>query len=185
MDDGHQNPSLFKDLSLVVIDAAAPFGNGFVIPKGPLREPVNTGLARADAVILMGDGPEPEAVTASNLPVLRANLKPLAPPPKGPLIAFAGIGRPEKFFDGLRKAGGEIIEDVGFGDHHTYSSSDMTYLRRLAEERGAQLITTAKDHARLSPEDREEIEVFNVEAVFDDTAALDALLAPVLDIAAS
>ena len=74
MDDGHQNPQLAKDFSLVVIDSSAPFGNGYVIPKGPLRELPKTGLARADAVILMGDGPVPHAVTASGVNVLRAKL---------------------------------------------------------------------------------------------------------------
>ena len=180
MDDGHQNPSLHKDLSLIVIDAGAPFGNGFVIPKGPLREPVARGLSRADAVILMGDGPVPEAVITSGLPVIRAHLAPTSPPPAGALIAFAGIGRPQKFFDSLTAAGGDIFESVPFSDHHTYSAGDLTYLHRLAKERGATLITTSKDYTRLPVNDRSGIEVFPVEAVFDDTAALDALIADVL-----
>ncbi len=97
MDDGHQNPSLKKDFTFVAIDAGAPFGNGHVLPKGPLREPVAAGLARAGAVILMGDGPVPAAVTRSGKPVLRARLEAAAPVPAGPLVAFAGMGRPEKF----------------------------------------------------------------------------------------
>ncbi len=72
MDDGHQNPSLYKDLSLVVIDAAAPFGNGYLLPKGPLREPVRDGLARAGGVVLMGAGDVPDAVQQASVPVLRA-----------------------------------------------------------------------------------------------------------------
>lgn len=178
MDDGHQNPSLGKDLSLVVIDAAAPFGNGFVTPKGPLREPVGRGLQRADAIILMGDGPVPEAVTSSGLPVFRARIEPVGPPPPGRLVAFAGIGRPEKFFDSLRKAGGDVVEDVPFPDHHPYSASDMAYLSQLAEDRGARLISTAKDHARLAPAAGKHIAVFPVRAVFENIAALDDLLAP-------
>ena len=181
MDDGHQNPGLYKDMSLVVIDAEAPFGNGHIIPKGPLREPVAAGLARADAVILMGTGEIPEAVTSAGLTVLRARLEPTAPPPAGPLVAFAGIGRPAKFFDGLRAAGADLVEEVPFADHHRYTASDMTYLRHLADERQATLITTMKDHARLSAEQGESIRVFPVEAVFDDPDALGSLLAPVYE----
>jgi tetraacyldisaccharide 4'-kinase len=141
---------------------------------------VARGLSRADAVILMGDGPIPDAVTTSGLPIIRAHLAPTSPPPAGALIAFAGIGRPEKFFDSLTAAGGTISESVPFSDHHTYSAGDLTYLRRLATERGATLITTTKDHTRLPTNSRAGIEVFPVEAVFDDTAALDALIADVL-----
>ena len=113
MDDGHQNPSIKKTLSFIVIDAAAPFGNGHVLPKGPLREPIADGLGRADAVILMGDGEMPPQVVASGLLVLRAKLVPSAPPPSGPLVAFAGIGRPAKFFDSLKQHGCDVRDAVG------------------------------------------------------------------------
>lgn len=179
MDDGHQNPSLKKDLTLIVIDAAAPFGNGQVLPKGPLREPVREGLARADAVVLMGEGPVPAAVTASGLPVLRAALAPVAAPPTGPLVAFAGIGRPQKFFDSLAQAGGEVADAVPFADHHPYKAGDLQFLRSLARDHGARLVTTSKDHVRLPPEVRQEIHAWPVTAVFEDTAALDAVLAPI------
>lgn len=179
MDDGHQNPSLNKDLSLIVIDAGAPFGNGHVVPKGPLRERVADGLARADAVILMGDGPVPADVTASGKPVLRARLQPDHPPPPGPLVAFAGIGRPEKFFDSLAAAGGDVVDSVPFGDHHPYTAGDIRYLTRVAADHGARLITTSKDHVRLPPEARAQIEAWPVRAVFEDDAALDAVLAPI------
>lgn len=179
MDDGHQNPSLKKDLSLIVIDAGAPFGNGHILPKGPLRERVPDGLARADAVILMGDGPVPREVAVSGKPVLRARLQPDRPPPPGPLVAFAGIGRPEKFFDSLAETGGNVVDSVPFADHHPYSAGDIRYLKRVAADHGARLMTTSKDHVRLPPELREEIEAWPVKAVFDDVAALDAVLAPI------
>ncbi|KCZ51429.1 hypothetical protein HY29_06060 [Hyphomonas beringensis] len=181
MDDGHQNPSVNKTLSFVVIDAAAPFGNGHVLPKGPLREPITDGLARADAVILMGEGDLPAQVAASGLPVLRAKLVPSAPPPSGPLVAFAGIGRPTKFFDSLKEWGGDVRDAVGYPDHHTYSASDLTYLRRLAADHQAQLITTTKDHARLSATERQDILDFPVKAQFDQPERLDELLSPVLN----
>lgn len=178
MDDGHQNPSLAKDLTFVVIDADAPFGNGHVLPKGPLREPVAQGLARADAVILMGAGPVPPQVSASGKPVLRARLAATDAMPAGPLVAFAGIGRPEKFFDGLKADGAELADSIPFADHHPYSPGDLRYLRELAAESGARLITTSKDHVRLPPELRAEILVRPVRAVFEDPEALDALIAP-------
>ena len=179
MDDGHQNPSLNKDLTLIVIDAGAPFGNREILPRGPLREKVPDGLARAQGVVLMGDGPVPREVTASGLPVLRARLVPVAAPPPGPLVAFAGIGRPQKFFDSLAEADGQVADAVPFADHHPYSKGDLQFLRSLARDHGARLITTSKDHVRLPPDARQEIQAWPVTAVFEDTAALDAVLAPI------
>ncbi len=177
MDDGHQNPSLVKDFTFVVIDAGAPFGNRHVLPKGPLREPVASGLARADAVILMGEGPVPAEVSAGGKPVLRAQLVATEAAPAGPLVAFAGIGRPQKFFDSLKAAGADVQDEVPFADHHPYTAGDLSLLRDLAARDGAQLITTSKDHVRLPAAVRAETLVFPVRAVFEDGAALDAILA--------
>lgn len=182
MDDGHQNPTVEKALSLVVIDAGAPFGNGHVFPKGPLREPVPVGLARADAVILMGEGPVPAAVTAWAGPILRASLKPRGPAPHGPLVAFAGIGRPDKFFDSLKAAGGQIEETAPYADHHVFTDREIEWLRTLARERDARLITTEKDFVRLTPAQRDGVLAFPVEAVFENPEALDAILNPALQV---
>ncbi|MBA3067685.1 MAG: tetraacyldisaccharide 4'-kinase [Hyphomonas sp.] len=179
MDDGHQNPSLQKDFTFVVIDAGAPFGNGHVLPKGPLRETIPAGLSRADAVILMGDGPVPREVAASTKPVLRARLESAAPVPAGRLVAFAGIGRPEKFFDSLKAAGADLRDAIPYADHHPYSAGDLDFLRGLARSEGALLITTAKDHVRLPAEMRAETRVHPVSAVFEDPEVLDALLVPI------
>jgi tetraacyldisaccharide 4'-kinase len=176
MDDGHQNPTLKKDLSIVVIDGGNPVGNGQVFPKGPLREPVARGLERADAVIIMGTMDKPlKELEAFTGPVIRAGVTPADRPPTEPLIAFAGIGRPQKFFDTLAAVGGEIVETVPFPDHHTYRESDLALLRKLAEERGARLITTEKDFVRMTPVERDGILNLPVQAVFDETV-LDALL---------
>ncbi len=180
MDDGHQNPGVRKDLSIVVIDATAPFGNGHVLPKGPLREPVSDGLARADAVILMGEGDVPPQVQASGLPVLRARIVPSEPAPTGPLVAFAGIGRPQKFFDSLEEHGGDVREAVGYPDHHDYSQKELAFLRKLADTHAARLVTTSKDHVRIHPDDRAGILQFPVKAEFEDIRQLDALLNPIL-----
>ncbi len=179
MDDGHQNPSLEKDLNIVVIDSFDPFGNGFVIPKGPLREPIHAGLARADAVVSMGTELPPNILTETGLPILRAEIKATGKCPTGPLVAFAGIGRPEKLFDTLKALGADLRDSVPFPDHHVYSSGDLRYLERLANDHEAQLITTEKDYTRLAPEDRQHILTLPVEAHFEDTEALDKLLADV------
>ena len=180
MDDGHQNPTLKKDLSIIVIDGGNPTGNGFVFPKGPLREPVATGLSRADAVIIMGQlTQELPELNAYPGPVIQAHLKPRGPAPHGKLVAFAGIGRPDKFFDSLKDSGAELEETIPFPDHHTYSRSDLSFLRTLASERDARLITTEKDFVRLPESEREGILAFPVEAIFDGDA-LDTVLAPLV-----
>lgn len=179
MDDGHQNPGLAKTLSLVVVDSAAGFGNGHVIPKGPLREPVEAGLARADAIVLIGNAEPPAAVTAFDGPVLTARIEPVTDLQPGRYVAFAGIGRPEKFFDTLAAAGSKPLDAVPFADHHPYSKGDLRYLRELAASYDAQLITTEKDFVRLSPEDRAGIVTLPVAARFTDSEALANLLAPV------
>lgn len=181
MDDGHQNPSLAKALSLVVMDAKDPVGNGHVFPKGPLREPVAAGLARADAIVMVGEGPVPNWLSASDLPVLRAKLQPTQAVPEGPLVAFAGIGRPEKLFDGLKSAGAELRDAIPYPDHHTYNARDLAYLRHLASDHGARLITTEKDVVRLPADMRTEVLAWPVDAVFADPTALDHLLELVLE----
>ncbi len=181
MDDGHQNPSLYKDLSLLVLDAGAPFGNGHVLPKGPLREPITTSLKRADGVILMGHGPVPQILTVSALPVFRAHLAPVAPVPPGPLIAFAGIGRPERFFRKLEQSGGEVMDTLSFADHHAYADSELKRLHDIATVHGAKLVTTEKDYMRLRPAQRENIHPVCVRTVLENEADLLAFILPVLE----
>lgn len=180
MDDGHQNPSLFKDISIIVIDGGNPCGNGFVFPKGPLREPISEGLARADAVLIMGDllATVPDLDTFKG-PVVETRMTPTAAAPEGPLVAFAGIGRPQKFFDTLTDAGGTLADAIPFPDHHTFSDNDLTYLRTLAAERKARLITTEKDFVRLSSAQRDEVLAFPVRIDLP-RSDIDRLLAPVL-----
>jgi len=173
MDDGHQNFSLRKNLSLVVVDAETGFGNGFQIPAGPLREPVAQGLARADAVVLVGDG-QPQ-LDRFRGPVLRAHLLADGGAFAGkPVFAFAGIGRPEKFTASLHEAGAAVIGSCFFADHHPYTEDDILELRAVAGE--AMLVTTEKDFVRLSTQSREGIRVLKVAAVFDDRGAMERLL---------
>lgn len=186
MDDGFQNPSLAKDLCIVAVDPAYGIGNGQVFPAGPLRERLRDGLARADAIVMLHntwseDTPEqPDWLRGFTKPVLQAAVSPIGEAPAGPLVAFAGLARPEKFFDTLEAVGADLLETVPYSDHHPYSEDDLAWLAQLAEERGAKLITTEKDAARLSPEWRARVAVLPVAARFADEAALDALLAPIL-----
>lgn len=185
MDDGFQNPSLVKDLSLVAIDPVFGIGNGQVFPAGPLRERLANGLARADALVMLHGAPTDEELPEQNWlhefskPILHARLAPSGIAPDRALVAFAGLARPEKFFDTLAAMGAEVVEAVPFGDHHYYSPEDLRLLAQMAEERDAMLITTEKDAARLSPEWRARVAVLPVTARFEDEAALDALLAPI------
>lgn len=177
MDDGHQNPTLKKSLSIVVIDASNPVGNGHVFPKGPLREPAAIGLARADAVVLMGDGDLPDALDGFTKPILRARLVPLAPLPPGRYVAFAGIGRPARFFDALQKQPGvELAEGAPYPDHHMFTPHDLDFLMKLSSERDAQLVTTDKDHVRLPAEMKAKVLRSSVKAQFEDAAAFASLL---------
>lgn len=187
MDDGHQNPTLFKDLSLIVVDAETGWGSGRVFPAGPLREPVQTGLARADGIIIMkpSEGFQPNLrklkLDELDIPVFSAWLEPKSPPPEGPLLAFAGIGRPQKFIDALQASGGEIAETAFFPDHHAYSHGDLTRLSDLAEAHDAIPITTEKDWVRLSPEWRKQITAWPVRARFAEPECLVDMVKSVMD----
>jgi tetraacyldisaccharide 4'-kinase len=182
LDDGFQNPSVAKDLSLVVVDAEYGFGNGRVMPAGPLREPVAAGLARADAVVLIGDAPTPSELSGASCPVLRAAVEPVNGERfrNARLVAFAGIGRPEKFFAMLRRLGGQLVATHAFGDHHPYRGKDIAELRETAARGNAQLLTTAKDWVRLHPGLRAGIEVLDIEVRWRDPAMLHRVLDPFL-----
>lgn len=154
LDDGLQNPALFKDLTIALVDGQRGFGNGRVIPAGPLRAPLDAQRAAAGALIVMG---EQSANTAKQLlhfrqPVLFARTVPagdVAWLKRKPLVAYAGIANPQRFFDLIEKLGGQILERRVFKDHHGYSEADALSLLGIAERLPATLVTTAKDHVRL------------------------------------
>ena len=190
MDDGHQNPTLAKTLSLLVVDAEVGFGNGCVVPAGPLREPLEDALARTDAVILMKPDPryridEELAEQLEGQTVIAAYLRARSAPPDGKLFAFAGIGRPNKFFDHLRRMGADVVDERPFADHHAYSDAEVEELFLLASEYDAALITTEKDHVRLPGGYRRGVLSLPVEVRFEDELTLQRLLHPIVQRAAS
>ncbi|MEM7566190.1 MAG: tetraacyldisaccharide 4'-kinase [Pseudomonadota bacterium] len=155
LDDGFQNPALAKRLSLVAVDAGFGFGNGYVLPAGPLRAPLAAQWPQADAVVLIGERASADVEAAAQraeTPVLRASLQADrgAIASGSPLVAYAGIGRPAKFFDTLKGLGAALAATRAFPDHHAYTEEDARALLALAEAHGARLVTTEKDAARLA-----------------------------------
>ncbi|MCP5371118.1 MAG: tetraacyldisaccharide 4'-kinase [Hyphomicrobiales bacterium] len=188
MDDGFQNPGLAKDLSILVVDGRRGFGNGRVMPAGPLREPLAGGLARAGALVVMGEDEWGEdergaAARAGALPVLGA--RPVPGPEAADLrgrrvAAFAGIGDPGKFFRTLDALGAERAVSRAFADHHPYTVADLARLAREAEAAGAVLVTTEKDAVRLPTTEPGLVTVLTITLQWDDEGAMDALLQPLL-----
>lgn len=181
LDDGFQNPTLYQDFALAVVDGQYGLGNGRVIPAGPLREPAAEGLARAQAVVLIGADRTGIAARGEK-PVLRARLQPREAEDLAgcKTVAFAGIGRPEKFFTTLRQIGAEVVATHAFADHHAYRETELARLLGEASERRAVTVTTEKDRVRLDQPWRTRIRALKVEIEWDDEAAVMRLLAPLL-----
>ena len=191
LDDGFQDPSLTKDLTIIVVDAARGFGNGCCLPAGPLRESVHVGLKRANAVISIGEPEvqsqfrERSADQVGRIEHLTASLKPIEmgmPWAKGRYLAFAGIGDPEKFFATLRGLGAPLVRTVALDDHQKFARPMIQRLMKEAQSMNAQLVTTEKDAARLPADLRSGILSLPVRLEFDDANALETLLEPVLSV---
>ena len=185
LDDGMQTPGLVKDLCLAVIDGGAGFGNGSLLPAGPLREPLSRGLGRAHALVLVGDDRRGAlaALGQHDLPVIKADLVPgnEARALQGrPVVAFAGIGRPEKFFETLEDAGCSVIARYAFADHHRYKPGEIAAIIAQAKEQDALPVTTEKDHVRLPQATREMVRTLPVTLAWRDPAAPRRLLAPLM-----
>ena len=183
MDDGFQNPAMYKNFSLLVVDGGVGFGNGQVMPAGPLRENLGFGLTRADAVVIIGDDKTNAAAEirkhVENMPILSARLVPDAQNPNifgKQIFAFAGIGRPEKFRETLTAAGA-IVEGWGsYPDHMPYVEEDLDELVKTAEAKGMPVLTTAKDYVRLPENIRPRVQPFRVHLEWQDSAEILSLI---------
>lgn len=182
MDDGFQNPSLIKTFSFVVVDGKKGFANECVLPAGPLREPVLKGLERADAIVLVGEDEWGVKFFLQrnkiDLPILtgsfEAKQKSIAGIKGKDVLAFAGIGRPQKFFDFLQKNGVNPIKTIEYPDHHSYTRFDIEDLLKKAN--GLPLVTTTKDAVKIPKDLLQNIHIADGQFVFDNQTEIQEIL---------
>jgi len=187
MDDGFQNPVIYKDFSFVIIDGAVGFGNKKLLPAGPLREPIDSGLSRANAVLIVGEDKLRVAdriAAMSDIPILFASTsidKDNIDIKEKKLVAFAGLARPEKFKYTLECGGADIVEWQAFPDHHPYSEADIEDLIKIAEHKEAELITTRKDYVRIPEKFKDKIHQLSITMVWQDKTAIMPLIEEALE----
>jgi tetraacyldisaccharide 4'-kinase len=184
MDDGLQNPSLAKDTRIAVVDGGVGVGNGLCIPAGPLRAPLAAQFAMIDALVIIGEGEAGARIESianqRKTPVIRARLAPDADASarlRGQrVLAFAGIGRPEKFFATLESVGAKVVGTRSFPDHHPFSVDELSELSRQADANDAILVTTEKDQARIGASFATEVLPVTLEP--DDASLFAATIGP-------
>jgi tetraacyldisaccharide 4'-kinase len=175
MDDGLQNPSIIKDLSILIIDGYYGFGNDLIIPAGPLREPIKFGMKKADLVVIIGEDRHQIAETfCANKIIIRAKIVPVGCESfdKKSAIAFCGIGRPEKFFISLQESGVNIITKFSYADHHQYQEREIRKMINLAKQNNVSLITTKKDWIRFDEVYQRQIKYMDIKVEFENIDVL-------------
>ena len=189
LDDGFQNSKINKDLSLVVVDSEVLFGNEFIFPLGPLREPISSGLSRADAIILVDNNHKnthkiDRLKTDNKIPVLKGciNKKKKSTNNKNKeVLAFSGIAFPDKFFKTLKDMGYTVIKTKVFPDHYPYTLKDMIKLKNYAENYGLKLITTEKDIVRVPKRFHEFIDIIQIEFQFKNSEKIKEMIKKILN----
>ena len=173
MDDGFQNPGLYKNLSFLVFDGGFGIGNGLSVPAGPLRENFASGLKRAQAAIILGEDKHNLSAQIAEIPIFRGSVVPVRPEVSNTdAVAFAGIGRPEKFYASMRELGFNLVETVDFPDHHRYTAAELRRLVDKARDKNALLFTTSKDFVKIPPEMQKYFRVLEIEIKWEDEEAL-------------
>jgi tetraacyldisaccharide 4'-kinase len=171
LDDGFQDPSLHKSLSIIVVDGTIGFGNQRCFPAGPLRESLKRGLSRTDCVVIMGEDYYGIQKYCPSIPVFHAKLVPIIDKnsiKNKKIIAFAGIAYPHKFFDTLKELGVNVIETISYEDHYFYEDSDLEKLQQQAYFRDAVLMTTEKDWVRLTKDWKNKIDYLPMKLEWQD-----------------
>ncbi len=170
-DDGLQDQRFKKSLTIIVVDSYFGFGNSLTFPAGPLRESLESGIAKADLMVIIGEG-KFSYKFPENLPILKASLVSKVLLGEQKFIAFAGIGNPEKFFLSVAQAEGEIAKKITFADHHQYSKKELDDLISLSNKLQAKLITTEKDYVRIDNKYKSQIQVLPVSLIWQDEEEL-------------
>lgn len=178
LDDGMQNNSLYRDFTIMVVDGKVGFGNGFLIPAGPMREPLCDGLKKADLVVVVGEADEELLKKLSGKKVVKAKVIPknLEEFFGKKLIAFCGLAYPQKFFSFLKEQGLEVVDSHSFPDHHLYKIEELENLYQIAKERNATLITTRKDWVKFPRLFQEKITHLDIELELDNKELIKAEL---------
>ncbi|MBR1949008.1 MAG: tetraacyldisaccharide 4'-kinase [Alphaproteobacteria bacterium] len=177
MDDGFQNPALFKDLSFLVVDGNVGLGNMFPIPAGPMREFLFQGKKRAHAVIILGEDKTKVADKFADLPIFYGEVTVKQPEINNKnVVAFAGIGRPQKFYDSLISCGLNVVKSFDFPDHYFYKKSDLNKIIDEAEKLGADIYTTSKDFVKIPSVYKNKIKVLDIEIKWKNIKELEAFI---------
>ncbi len=177
MDDGFQNQSLKKDISFLVFDGEFGCGNGFGIPAGPMRESLSEGLKRAQAIIILGEDKVGLSKQITNKPIFKGKVVPKIPDNTDKkVIAFAGIGRPEKFYNSLKECGFEIIETIDFPDHHQYQEKELLDLILKAKKSDAKLYTTSKDFVKIPQNLQKNFNTLEIEIKWENQKDIEGFL---------
>lgn len=170
LDDGMQSNALCRDYTIMVVDGKIGFGNGFLIPAGPMRESLKMALKKTDLIVLVGDSDKNLLRKLSGKKIAKAKIIPINIKEflGKKFIAFCGLAYPQKFFSLLKENGVELVQEIGFSDHYPYKENDLENICEISENRNLGIITTKKDWVKFSPKYRKKISYLDIELVFED-----------------